>query len=138
MIWEAITSILRSSPPANRLLCVLPKPAVRVAKGTAKKPVASIYEIDPERKHYGFHLESRETEREGAERWLTGLDRAELEQRSLGGGKKVIAENEKAKAAWAGGDTVVECAKTLRLSESWVEKRFAAFSAALSTERSQK
>ena len=70
-------------------------------------------------------------------RYCTEYDKQVLRDRGLWGFKKVQAQNEKAKALWFSGDTVAEAADALGLSGSWMEKRYAAFSTALSMERGE-
>lgn len=125
-------------PDQPQNLCVLPARQVRPVKGTPSKQQDSMFVIDPERQHFGFHLNSDGTEREGAENWLTGFDKQVIAERDLSGGKKVTAQNERCKTLWCEGETVAQCTKTMRLSGSWVEKRFAAFGAALNQENDLK
>lgn len=116
-------------------VCVLPAPQESRKRPDAPKVKREgVFTINEETRTFGFRDE-KEAAREGAVSTLTGYDLSVLRQRSLWGGKKVQSQNATAKVAWHNGETVGECARSLGLSESWVEKRFAAFSAALSDER---
>lgn len=123
-------------------VCVLPPPPAPRERGKKAEKEPGVYDIDVKYTSdgkavsgtFGFR-EAKEADREGAVAWLTELDKAALRERDLWGGKKVVAQNEVAKKHWATGDTVADCSRVMRLSDSWVEKRYGAFSAALSSER---
>ncbi len=116
-------------------VCVLPAPPeARKRPDAPKVKREGVFTINEETRTFGFRDE-KEAAREGAVSTITGNDLHFLRERGLWGGKKVQAQNIAAKLAWHSGETVGECARSLGLSESWVEKRFAAFSAALSDER---
>ena len=131
-LFEAIAAIKK--PLTRSEGCVLPMPKPKPVPVQKPKAHTSIYEIDPERNHFGFHID-KEAGREGAVKWLTAYDRQTLDERDLWGGKKVQAQNATAKRLWHDGESTAEAARQMRLSESWVEKRFAAFSSALSEEK---
>ena len=124
--------------------CVLPMPIQKQALAAVKKEKkqTSVFDIDvqyndrgnPVSGTFGFYTASVEADRKGAVRHCTGYDLQELDGRGLGGGKKVQAQNERCKALWFSGETVAAAMAEMRLSDSWIEKRFAAFSAALSAE----
>lgn len=145
-IFSAIYTTLReiTAPPQITPRCVLPTPAPKVKRqpppkastvidlnvqyNTAGKPVSG---------EFGFHTESKEVDREGAVRYCTEADKQVLRDRGLLGFKKVQAQNENAKALWYAGESVGDAGKSLGLSDSWVEKRFAAFGSALLMERGE-
>lgn len=114
---------------------MLPMPVQKQPKGEAPKKEPGIYVISEERRQFGFRSD-KEASREGAVKWLTNYDKSELQSRSLfGKTKEVFAQNATCKERWALGDSVAECARHMALSDSWIEKRYAAFSTALSSER---
>jgi hypothetical protein len=127
--------------------CVLPIPVQKQAPAAVKKEKkpTSVFDIDvqyndrgnPVSGTFGFYTASLEADRKGAVRHCTGYDIQELEGRGLSGGKKVQAQNERCKALWFSGETVAGAMAEMKLSDSWIEKRFAAFSAALSAELSK-
>lgn len=133
-----------TAPPEIRPRCVLPMPAQRIPKAP-KRPVSTVIDTDVQYNSAGkpvsgvfdFYVQSKEAERHGAVRYCTEYDKQVLRDRGLWGFKKVQAQNEKAKALWFSGDTVAEAADALGLSGSWMEKRYAAFSTALSMERGE-
>ncbi len=126
---------------------ILPIPAQKRAPAAVKKEKkpTSVFDIDvqyndrgnPVSGTFGFYAASTEADRKGAVRHCTGYDKQELEDRGLSGGNKVQAQNEKCKALWFAGETVAAAMAEMKLSDSWIEKRFAAFSAALSAELSK-
>ena len=133
-LLRTIAQIFTPTPPKPQSLCVLPRPVQKVAKGKAAAPVRDSYLDDKETNRWGFH-HGKEAERTGAEKWLTGFDKEALRERDLlGVGRKVQIQNEKCKERWATGDSVAECMAAMGKSDSWVEKRYAAFGAALSKE----
>ncbi len=127
--------------------CVLPMPIQKQAPAAVKKEKkpTSVFDIDvqyndrgnPVSGTFGFYTASVEADRKGAVRYCTGYDLQELQDRGLSGGKKVQAQNERCKALWFSGETVAAAVSEMKLSDSWIEKRFAAFSAALSAELSK-
>lgn len=126
---------------------ILPLPVQKRAPAAVKKEKkpTSVFDIDvqyndrgnPVSGTFGFYTASVEADRKGAVRHCTGYDKQELEDRGLSGGNKVQAQNEKCKALWFAGETVAAAMAEMKLSDSWIEKRFAAFSAALSAELSK-
>lgn len=134
--FDQLLSLL--TPPAQRSLCLLPPPpqTEKQKKGQAPKAQSDAYLINEATNTFGFRSAS-DAARTGAETWLTGFDKSVLHQKELTGGYEVMQSNAKAKERWALGDSVAECARAVNRSESWVQKRYAAFSAALSKERLQ-
>lgn len=140
--FREIFTYLTAAPAQPKAVSVLPPPPPPKVKGAKPKKEPGVYDIDvrydPKGRAvsgtFGF-LDDKEAEREGAVSWLTNFDKAALKERGIWGGKKVIAQNETCKKRWAEGDGVGDCARFMRLSESWVEKRYAAFGAALSVEK---
>ncbi len=126
---------------------ILPLPVQKRAQAAVKKEKkpTSVFDIDvqyndrgnPVSGTFGFYTASTEADRKGAVRHCTGYDLQELQDRGLSGGNKVQAQNEKCKALWFAGETVAAAMAEMKLSDSWIEKRFAAFSAALSAELSK-
>lgn len=114
-------------------ICYLPPPVAPRAKTKAPKAEPTIYAINEEQNFYGFRMDPTEN-REGATAWLTTYDNEALQERGLSGGKKVVNQNQACKRHWYGCDSVADAAKVMGLSGSWIEKRFAVFSAALSVE----
>jgi hypothetical protein len=131
-------SLFTPSVPHQNGLCLLPRPAEqkKQQKGQAPKAQSDAYLINERTNTFGFRSAS-DAARTGAEKWLTGFDKSEIESRNLAGGYEVIQSNSLAKERWALGDSVAECARVVNRGESWVQKRYAAFSAALSKEREQ-
>jgi hypothetical protein len=132
-----IWTIIRTDPKEVRGVCYLPAPPPRKAKRKEPERVASIYDIDKDRKFFGFHMDDP-ANREGATKWCTEYDIEALKDRQIWGGKKVVSQNETCKSLWYAGESVADTARTMGLSGSWVEKRFGAFSAALSEEKGVK
>jgi hypothetical protein len=140
--FREIFTLLTAAPAQPKAVSVLPPPPVPKAKGAKQVKEPGVYDIDvrynergaPVSGTFGFR-DDKEAEREGAVSWLTEFDKAALKERGVWGGKKVIAQNTTCKKRWMEGDNVGDCARFMRLSESWVEKRYAAFGAALSDER---
>ena len=126
---------------------ILPLPVQKRAPAAVKKEKkpTSVFDIDvqyndrgnPVSGTFGFYTASVEADRKGAVRHCTGYDKQELEDRGLSGGNKVQAQNERCKSLWFAGETVAAAMAEMKLSDSWIEKRFAAFSAALSAELSK-
>jgi hypothetical protein len=126
---------------------ILPLPVQKRAPAAVKKEKkpTSVFDIDvqyndrgnPVSGTFGFYTASVEADRKGAVRHCTGYDKQELEDRGLSGGNKVQAQNERCKSLWFAGETVTAAMAEMKLSDSWIEKRFAAFSAALSAELSK-
>ena len=126
---------------------ILPLPAQKRAPEAVKKEKkpTSVFDIDvqyndrgnPVSGTFGFYTASTEADRKGAVRHCTGYDLQELQDRGLSGGNKVQAQNERCKSLWFAGETVAAAMAEMKLSDSWIEKRFAAFSAALSAELSK-
>lgn len=139
-----IYRLLTAAPAQPKAVCVLPPPPPPREKGTKAKKEPGVYDIEVKYNErgaavsgtFGF-LDDKEAEREGAVNWLTNYDKAALKERGVWGGKKVVMQNETCKKRWAIGDSVGDCARQMNLSDSWVEKRYAAFGAALSEERGE-
>lgn len=112
-------------------LLPLPRPKAQPAPAPVKGPDS--YLEDEERRVYGFRMD-KEADRKGAAPNLTGFDVRVLTERGLYGGKQVQAQNATCKRMWHDGESVTGAAAKMRLSDSWIEKRFACFSAALSDE----
>lgn len=112
---------------------LLPVPRAKVAPTPTAPKESGVYVEDEERRVYGFRMD-KESDRKGAAPHLTGYDVRTLKERGLYGGKQVQAQNITCKRMWHGGESVSGAAAQMRLSESWVEKRFACFSTALSEE----
>lgn len=134
MFTSFINSLFAIDAP--RAVCVLPDPVAAKPKAPAAAKEPGVFEINRETRTFGFRHD-KEATRDGAVPHLTAYDRAALEERGLWGGRKVINQNAAAKKSWHDGDTVGECAKTIQRSDSWVEKRFGAFGAALLDERGE-
>lgn len=126
-------TILQTKPEQVRGICYLPPKPAPKAYVPPPPPTPSIYEIDKDRQFFGFHMKEAAS-REGAVKHCTQYDKDALRTRLLWGGKKVVSQNEACKALWYAGESVADACKTIGLSDSWVEKRFAAFGAALSLE----
>lgn len=123
--------------------CVLPPPPAPQPRRAVPKPKESasdMYLIDKATQSYGFHTASAVQQRSGASAQLSGLDEEELELRGIWSAARTkVAKTSRtntarAKAFWADGKMVAEIATLMGLSESWVEKRAAAFEAALKRE----
>jgi len=142
--FREILTLLTSVPAQPKAVCILPMPPAPKPKGEKPKKEPGVYDINvqynkagaPVSGTFGFRSDM-EAERSGAVDWLTNFDKAALKERGIWGGKKVIAQNEGCKKRWANGDTVADCSRSMRLSDSWVEKRYAAFGVALSEETGQ-
>ena len=127
-IFDAIQQLFTPVPSAFPDL--LPAPRVRAAAPPVRKE-PGVYVEDEERRVFGFRMD-KESDRKGATPNLTAMDVTILQERGFYGGKAVQAQNQTCKRMWHDGETVDGCAAQMRLSASWVEKRFACFSAALS------
>lgn len=123
-------------PPLSELAagtCALPAP-VKVAKAPKPEKMQDAYIEREETNTWGFRQASARVTNEGSVASLTDADVHALIDRGLWGGREVQDVNIRCKALWHEGKMVSEAAKILKRSESWVEKRFGAFSAALSGE----
>jgi hypothetical protein len=129
--FKDIWTIIQTDPATVKGVCFLPPPPAPVVKVAPPAPPPSVFVIDQDRNHYGFRMD-KDSDREGAVKWLTGLDGQILKDRKLGSKKNANAE---CKAFWFTGETVAEVVRLMRYSPSWVEKRFAAFSSALLQEK---
>lgn len=122
-------------------LCVVPGPRVRVqVKAKEQQPDAVL--IDKVTNTYTFRSNRATEVREGAVPGLTAYDIEALKDRELYGGnnrkgKASNIKNAHAKALWCDGCTVPEIASATGMGDSWVEKRVAAFGAALSLEMAE-
>jgi hypothetical protein len=136
-MFQAILDIWTSwaNPEPVRGMCFLPAP-VTAAKAKAKSPKvdSTMFEIDKEKNFYGFYHNGA-SERSGAVPALTDWDMEVLEDRDLTGGEKVTALNERCKHLWYAGEKQEDVERIMGRSDSWVEKRYFAFAAALSNER---
>lgn len=118
--------------------CVLPPPlpARRPKPVEVPKP-SDMYLIDQATNSYGFHQATAVQQRRGAVETLTQTDIAQLVLRGVWSEDtakkaKVSRANTAAlKAHWAKGAMPAQIESLMGLSESWAEKRFAAFEAAL-------
>lgn len=123
--------------------CVLPMPPPPQPRRAAQKPketASDMFLIDEATQSYGFRTASAVQQRSGASPELSGLDVEELDLRGIWSdawtkvAKTSRTNTARAKALWADGKMVAEIATLMGLSESWVEKRAAAFEAALKRE----
>lgn len=122
-------------------LCVVPGPRVR-AQVKAKEQQPDAVLIDKITNTYTFRSNRATEVREGAVPGLTVYDIEALKDRELYGGnnrkgKASNIKNAHAKALWCDGCTVPEIASATGMGDSWVEKRVAAFGAALSLEMAE-
>lgn len=113
--------------------CVLPAPPVSVNLPKAAKMQDAYIERE-ETNTWGFRQVSARPSNDGSVASLTDADVAALVDRGLWGGREVVDVNVRCKALWHEGKSVTDAAKILKRSESWTEKRYGAFSAALSVE----
>jgi hypothetical protein len=112
-------------------LCVLPMPRQKPEQ-IKKQKAADLYVIDRDRNEFGFHFASASRQNEGSIAELTAYDVRLLKARGYWGkGADVQAKNAGCKLAWHNGRTEGECAVSLGVSESWVEKRYGTFATAL-------
>lgn len=112
---------------------LLPPPPEKrpISKGAQPKTQSSLFVIDEVRNEFGFHND-KDADRKGAVNWLTNIDKSILQDRELWGKtKQVEQQNIECKRLWATGESVDVSASKMGLSASWIEKRFASFSAAL-------
>lgn len=113
--------------------CALPDPPQAVKAPKAAKMHDAYLERE-ETNTWAFRQASARPSFEGSVASLTDSDVTALVDRGLWGGREVQDVNIRCKALWHEGKTVDEVGKILKRSPSWVEKRFGAFSAALSGE----
>ena len=138
-LFDTIRDII--NPPELTLqqlsvgMCVLPPRRVVETKKAAK--ATDLYVIDEQHNVFGFNQNTASRQTEGSTADLTGFDIRLLEDRQYWGGRAVREKNARCKAMWHNGDTEKECAASLGVSESWVEKRFGTFGSALIEEQSQ-
>ncbi len=116
--------------------CVLPAPKAAVKVPKAEKQ-ADAYLEDKDANRWAFNIATASFQTEGSIPELTSFDVELLIDRGYWGGKKVQAQNQKAKKMWHNGETPTATAAALGLSESWVDKRFGTFAAALSDEKAK-
>ena len=132
--------------------CVLPPMVVR-AKAVKQPEQRDLYEIDVQKNEkenavsgvFGFNTAKAIIQNDGAVPDLTAFDIDELKSRrpTLWGlerttkGRETNANNLKAKGVWSRGGSAKEMATATRNSESWAEKRRAAFEAALKEENNK-
>lgn len=114
-------------------LCVLPAP-VQAVKAPKAAKMEDAYIEREETNTWGFRQASARTSNEGSVASLTDSDVTALIDRGLWGGREVQDVNIRCKVLWYESKSVADAAKILKRSESWTEKRFGAFSAALSGE----
>lgn len=118
-------------------LCALPVPKQRI-EAPKKAKAADLFVIDEARNEFGFNFASSTRQDVGGVADLTGYDVRLLKERGYWGkGKDVQAKNAACKSAWHGGRSEAECAVSLGVSESWVEKRYGTFATALLEEEGQ-
>lgn len=146
MIEEIFTYLTgKYTLPNAAALCVLPVPPKQKQRTPEQKPRTGMYVIDEEKNEFGWDDEASIRRDNGAVNYLTSGDIDALKERDLWTvnektkkGRAVIEKNRRAKKAWFDGKTKAECVALLNVSESWIEKRGAAFSAALSDEIGEK
>lgn len=136
---SAIKSAFAPPDPPSLLslasgLCALPAPLV-VARAPKQKEAHDAFLEREETNTWGFHSATAQRQNEGSAPELTGYDIRLLKERGYWGFKTVQAKNAKAKAMWHNGKTEKECAASIGVGESWVEKRYGTFSTALSEEK---
>ena len=130
---------LFTPPPAPSLsdlaqgTCALPDPPQAVKVPKAAKMHDAYIERE-ETNTWGFRQVSARPSNDGSVASLTDADVTALVDRGLWGGREVVDVNVRCKALWHEGKSVTDAAKILKRSESWTEKRYGAFSAALSGE----
>lgn len=118
-------------------LCALPMPKQRI-EAPKKAKAADLFVINEERNEFGFNFASSTRQDVGGVSDLTGYDVRLLKERGYWGkGKDVQSKNAACKSAWHGGRSEAECAVSLGVSESWVEKRYGTFATALLEEEGQ-
>lgn len=119
-------------------LCVLPKPRQPIEKPIRKKS-QDIFVIDEERNEFGFHQATSTRQTEGSQSDLTGYDIRLLKERGYWGmsakGRATNDKNAACKQCWHTGKTEKEAATQLKVSVSWIEKRYGSFTTALSEEQ---
>lgn len=116
--------------------CALPAPKAAVKAPKAEKQ-ADAYLEDKDANRWAFNIATASFQTEGSIPELTSFDVDLLIDRGYWGGKKVQAQNQKCKKMWHNGETPTATAAALGLSESWVDKRYGTFAAALSDEKSR-
>lgn len=114
-------------------LCAIPAP-VQPIKAPKVTKIQDAFLEREETNTWGFRQASARPSNEGSVASLTDQDVTALIDRGLWGGREVQDVNIRCKALWHDGKTVEEAAKILKRSESWTEKRYGAFGAALSGE----
>ena len=144
---KTMLSILRSifaTPKAPTLselaegTCALPAPKVMVKVPNAEK-LPDAYLERKETNTWAFNSSKAIQHNEGSVPELTVFDVTLLEEQGFWGkSKQVRIQNEKCKLHWHNGDAAPAVALKLGLSESWVNKRFWIFGAALSAEKAVK
>ncbi len=138
-IISAIFAALSPQKPKGlqalaRGLCVLPAPIV-VEKRPKAAIVADAFLEREETNTWGFRSATAQRQNDGSVPGLTHHDIALLKERGYWGGRPVQTKNAKAKALWHSGKSEKECAVSLGVGESWVEKRYGTFSTALTIEK---
>lgn len=133
------------------VVCVLPMPVIKITV-EAPPPPTDMYEINVQKNRdgkavsgeFGFHTATAILQSEGSTPHLTQWDVSELNARGFWGnektkiGRTTNAHNARAKTEWHSGLSAAQIGGVLRLSDSWAEKRCAAFQHALSLERGGK
>jgi hypothetical protein len=140
-MFNLLRSTFTSSPaPTLQELaagtCALPAPKVAGQVPKAPKQTDAYLE-DEAANRWAFNSVTATFQSEGSVAELTSFDVELLIERGYWGGKKVQVQNQKAKRMWHSGETSKAAAAALGLSESWVDKRFGTFAAALSDEKSK-
>lgn len=116
-------------------LCVLPTPRQPITTPKRAKP-QDIFVINEERNEFGFHQASATRQTEGSQGELTGYDIRLLKERGYWGkGRAINDKNAACKQCWHTGKTEKEAATQLKVSVSWIEKRYGSFTTALSEEQ---
>jgi hypothetical protein len=116
--------------------CVLPAPKAAV-KVPSIPETPDVYVINKDTATFGFNKATATFQADGAVPELTEFDVDLLMERGYWGQKKVVSQNQKCKRMWHSGETSKAASIALGLSESWVDKRFGTFAAALSDEKAK-
>lgn len=133
-MFNRLFDIFSSQTPSFQELakgtCALPIPPASV-KAPKAATVQDAYIERAETNTWGFRKVSGKPSHDGSVASLTDMDVTALIDRGLWGGRDVQDANVRCKAYWHDGKSVAETSKILKRSESWTEKRYGAFSAAL-------
>ena len=140
-MWYSVPSVV----------CVLPPPVQRIVVDPPPAP-ADMYEINVQKNkdgkavsgEFGFNTATAILQSEGSTKHLTQWDVSELNARGFWGnektkiGRTTNANNARAKSEWHCGLSASQIGGVMGLSDSWAEKRCAAFQQALNLERGGK